>query len=256
MRYGFFKNVPKKLGDLLILRHAKSDHNLKQCCAGQYNDSQPTKEGIQETLKIGQKLRNNQFRFDTVYTSPLKRAIATKEALLKEFPPIRAYEQEALAERHFGAFTGMSKDEIKSKLSPESFYSYLYNKDFFPPDIDPEHKYFRSQSLYGVWPHNHKGESYQCVINRLSPFLQKIRNELLAGQNILIIGHSHNLQLLQMILYEKPFEHGLDKFQIEYVKPIQFIFSQNENGQLIVKEKIQLFKNENFVESLCKQRRE
>lgn len=240
MQHTFYKLFQKKIGTLFLVRHAESDHNIQGCCAGYYNRSNPTSNGIEKTYKVGKLISRIDVKFDTIYVSPLHRAFITAQALLKELPPITITTHEALVERNFGAFTGMSKNKIKEKLHPEEFNKYLHDKNFFPPDIGPGHKYFQSEELYGTWPDNHKGESYECVINRLNPFLEKIKKELLAGQNILIVGHSHNLQLLQMLLYGNTFEQGIEKYKIEHATPIKFTLSLNSDNNLIVKKRVNL----------------
>ncbi|MFZ4077228.1 MAG: phosphoglycerate mutase family protein [Legionellaceae bacterium] len=153
---------------MYILRHAKSDHNVQNFCAGYDNRSKPTQEGLEKTHKTGKHLAQIGVKFDRLYVSPLERALLTAQVLLKHLPPVQLNTEHALAERNFGAFTGMSKNSIKEKLSAEAFDHYLHNPYFFPPNIGREHKYFQSKELYGSWPANHQGESYQCVIYRLS----------------------------------------------------------------------------------------
>ncbi|MDP3561989.1 MAG: phosphoglycerate mutase family protein [Legionellaceae bacterium] len=237
---GFNSFSTKMMGELTLLRHAESDHNVQSCCAGYYNRSKPTIEGLEKTRNVGKLLAKSDVKFDTLYVSPLDRAFITAATLLKELPPIKITTNQALAERNFGGFTGMSKTKIKEILNPEEFNRYLNDRNFFPPDIAPGHKYFQSKELYGAWPENHKGESYQCVINRLIPFLKKIKEDLLNGKNILIVGHSHNLQILQMLFYGKEFEQGIERYKIEHVTPIKFTFSLNSEDKLIVEEKVNL----------------
>ena len=220
----FSTSVPqKKIGITFLIRHAESDHNTGGgCCAGLNNSSKPTVPGIEQTRIIGKLLSQTDIKFDDLYVSPLDRAVLTAEALNLSVNTIL---HEALVERNFGGFTGMSKKAIKEQISHQKFHEYIRNKDFFPPDITPGHPYFHSKKLYGSWPNNHKGESYQCVINRLIPFLAEIKEKVLNNQNILIVGHSHNLQILQMLLHGTAFEQGIEKYKLEHVAPIKFIFS-------------------------------
>lgn len=235
-----FSLSPKRIGELCIIRHAKSDHNEKGCCAGFYNRSLPTEEGIEATCKVGKMLAASEIKFNQLYVSPLDRAFITASLLLKDLPSTKMIITEALLERNFGAFTGMSKNKIKELLAHEKFNQYIHDKHFFPPDIAPGHKYYKSKALYGAWPNNHKGESYQCVINRLTPFLEKVKDELLRGQNIVIVGHSHNLQILQMLLYRRVFAQGISQYKIEHVTPIKFTFCCNSNNELVIKERFDL----------------
>ena len=71
----------------------------------------------------------------------------------------------------------------------------------------------------------------------LQNFLEKVKTELLNGQNILIVGHSHNLQILQMLLYGSAFEQGIEKFKLEHATPINVNVSLDSDNKLVVKER-------------------
>lgn len=231
----FFNTIStNKTGELYLIRHAECEHNLNGYCAGYNNASIPTQRGIETTQKLGKILSNSHLKFNNIYMSPLRRVLITSRALLEDFTQTEITITEALAERNFGKFTGMSKAHIEKILGPKEFYKYIHDINFFPPDIEPGDKYFQSSALYGYWPNNHKGESYQCVINRVSPFLEEIQTKLRAGKNILIIGHSHNLQILQMLLYRDKFENGIEKYKLDYVKPVIFKFKLDINNNLFV----------------------
>lgn len=133
----------------------------------------PTQEGLEKKHHAEKHLAQIGVTFDKLYVSPLEGALITAQVLLQHLPPLQIITEHALAERNFGAFTGMSKDNIKEKLSAEAFEHYLHSPYFFPPNIGPEHKYFQSKELYGTWPTNHQGESYQCLIHRLIPFKRR-----------------------------------------------------------------------------------
>ncbi len=247
----FYNATRQKIGDLFIVRHAESDHNVHGFCAGYLNRSKPTEDGLEKTRQAGKLLSKSGVKINKLYVSPLDRALMTAQVLLNDLPPIEMTTHHALAERHFGVFTGLSKNQIKEKLNPDQFNQYIHNQYFFPPDIAPGHPYFQSKDLYGVWPENHKGESYQCVMNRLSPFLEKIKEELLNGQNILIVGHSHNLQILQMLLYGNAFEQGIEKYKLEHATPVKFTLSPHSDKKLMVKEQLKFGQNSMKKASCC-----
>lgn len=237
----FFSDLSKKkIGDLYLIRHAKSDHNVHNCCAGYDNRSQPTADGIEDTRKAGQVLSARGIQLDALYVSPLNRALITAQVLVSDLPRVTMIPHKALAERNFGAFTGMSKSKIKEILTPDLFYRYIHDKHFYPPPIGPGHTFFQSNVLYGVSPDNHKGESYACVIQRLRPFVDRIQEALQDGKNIGIVGHSHNLQILQMLLHGTSFEEGIEQYKIDHVTPMKFTFSCNASNQLKVEERINL----------------
>ena len=228
----------KKIGKLCLVRHAESDHNVQSCCAGYYNGSKPTLNGIEKIRKAGYLLSKSDINFDMVYTSPLQRAVISAEEILKQLTQSKLTTHEALLERNFGAFTGMSKKEIRKKIGDNMFDAYMNNKYFVPPPIRPGHKYYQSDALFSPSDNSdkHQGQSYEYVMNKLMLFLDKLMQDLLNGHNILIVGHSHNLQLLQMLLRRSTFEQGIEKYKIEHATPILFTFLLNADNKLIVKE--------------------
>lgn len=235
----FFKVASKKIGTLLMSRHAECDHNVGGHCAGYLNSSKPTAKGLERTRQENELLKKSTIKIDTAYVSPLARVLITADVLLDGLPT-NISPREALVERNFGAYTGLSKNQIKEKLTLEKYYQYLSDEFYFPPDIEPGHKYFQSNALYGAWPKNHKGESYQCVIKRLLPFLEELKTELLNNKNILIMGHSHNLQLLQMLLCGTSFKEGIDQYKMQHATIQKFKFRAKTDNKLIVTEQISL----------------
>lgn len=228
----------KKIGELFIARHAECDHNVGGHCAGYYDQSKPTVLGMTKTFQENKILLASGIKIDRFYVSPLQRALITAQTLTKNInvsPPIIS---EALVERNFGAFTGLAKNKIKELLTPQQFHRYLFDQCFLPPSIEVGHPYFLSNKLYGSWPSNHKGESYQCVINRLSPFVATLKKELIEGKNILIVGHSHNLQILQMLLYRTSFQEGIEQYKLPHVHVYQFKMKMDLNNTLTIHEKI------------------
>ena len=240
----------RNLGKVVMFRHAPSTHNITQKCAGNYNLSIPTPEGLEKTRQVGQLLAKNKIKLDIFYVSPLERAIITAKTLLKELPPTPMIIDESLAERRFGAFVRRSKKQIKEQLSPDDFNRYLYDKNFLPPKIEFGHEFFNSEALYGIAPDKYVGESYQCVMNRQKEFIKRMRKQILNGFNMGIVGHHQNLQLLFMDLHGTTFEDGIDQYKIAHVTPIQLTFTLNASQNLIITDKTDLL--EKFMDVECK----
>ncbi|KAL9115245.1 MAG: hypothetical protein Q9227_001039 [Pyrenula ochraceoflavens] len=65
---------------LLLIRHAETEHNVQGLLAG-VTDSALTNHGVLQTHKLGQHLATNGFNIAKIYTSDLKRARMTAEAI-------------------------------------------------------------------------------------------------------------------------------------------------------------------------------
>ena len=68
---------------LVLLRHGESEWNLENRFSG-WADIGLTEKGMSEAKRSGLLLKGQNFRFDVVFTSVLKRAIKTMEICLSE----------------------------------------------------------------------------------------------------------------------------------------------------------------------------
>ena len=72
---------------LVLLRHGESEWNLENRFSG-WADIGLTEKGMSEAKRSSLLLKEQNFRFDLVFTSVLKRAIKTMEICLSEMGPI------------------------------------------------------------------------------------------------------------------------------------------------------------------------
>lgn len=89
---------------LVLLRHGESEWNLENRFTG-WTDVELSDSGRKEALSAGKALLDGGYDFDICYTSYLKRAIHTLDAVLDVMdrawlPVIKSYK---LNERHYGA---------------------------------------------------------------------------------------------------------------------------------------------------------
>ena len=105
------------MNNLILIRHGQSIWNLEKRFTG-WTDVDLTDHGKYEAKYAGQLIKKLNIEFDVYFTSVQKRAINTLEIILdilnkknSEFK--KAWE---LNERHYGALTGLNKDEMMKKL--------------------------------------------------------------------------------------------------------------------------------------------
>ena len=89
---------------LILLRHGESEWNLENRFSG-WADIGLTEKGMAEAKRSGLLLKGQNFRFDVVFTSVLKRAIKTMEICLNEMGPLATptIHDWRLNEQHYGA---------------------------------------------------------------------------------------------------------------------------------------------------------
>ena len=99
---------------LILVRHGQSEWNLQKRFTG-WVDVELTPNGKLEAYKAGELIKKLNIEIEYFYSSYQKRAIETLNLILniiriKNDKVIKAWQ---LNERHYGALTGLNKDEMK-----------------------------------------------------------------------------------------------------------------------------------------------
>ena len=159
---------------LIIIRHGETGWNAKHRVQG-LSDQPLSKEGLwQAELLSGRFAKTD---IDAIYTSTLRRAIKTAEAVAKCHPSLKVVIDKALNEMDWGEWEGKSFEQIQKKY-PKQFASRLLDKYNFAPK---------------------GGESPADLKKRLTPFLKKIVKKH-EGKTVLIVGHGGVNRVLMGIL--------------------------------------------------------
>ena len=107
----------RDVSTLILLRHGQSEWNASKRFTG-WVDVDLTEQGREEATHAGIMLKRHGFEFDEAHTSLLKRAVRTLWSALhccdQHWIPVRRSWR--LNERHYGALTGMSKQEVKDQM--------------------------------------------------------------------------------------------------------------------------------------------
>ncbi|MGB3006406.1 MAG: histidine phosphatase family protein [Chitinophagaceae bacterium] len=88
---------------LIIARHGETIENISGICQGQ-TDGTLSEKGLKENDELGKKLM--QYDFQTIYSSPLGRALETAKAIQLNNQKSSIIIDERLMERHLGIFQG------------------------------------------------------------------------------------------------------------------------------------------------------
>jgi len=125
---------------LVCVRHGESAWNKDNRFCG-WVDVSLSDNGIQEAHQAGKAIKNENLKFDMVFTSTLKRAFMTANIILsycdQPKPPLIKNWQ--LNERHYGALTGLNKAEMAEIHGKEQVQIWRRSFDVRPPSMDSNH---------------------------------------------------------------------------------------------------------------------
>lgn len=159
---------------LCLIRHGETTWNAERRLQG-HTDIPLNAKGELQARQMAQALKNAKITFDVLYTSDLKRAADTADAIVQLFA-VKAQVDSTLRERHFGALQGLAISEAP-----------LLRPDIWPAHIsrDLDHE------LEG-------GESIQQLALRVQTFLDRIQKQY-AGKTILVVSHGGTLDMIYRI---------------------------------------------------------
>jgi probable phosphoglycerate mutase len=159
---------------LCLIRHGETTWNAERRLQG-HTDIPLNAKGVLQARQMAQALKNTKRLFDVLYTSDLKRAADTANAIVELFG-LEARVDVALRERHFGALQGLSIQEAPL-LQPAIWQAHIAR------DLDHE--------LEG-------GESIQQFALRVQTVLDKIQEQH-SGKTVLLVSHGGTLDMMYRI---------------------------------------------------------
>ena len=156
---------------IYFMRHGETVWNRDRRYQGM-TDIELSETGIKQAECVAERLKNIQI--DKIYSSPLKRAMATAEPVAA-VKGLEIIPDDRFREIHFGEWEGQTVPELIEKYG------------------DTYKNFIRNPQIYGF-----PGEgSVQNVINRLKPGIDEIMEH--DDGNVLIISHGGMIRL--MIMY-------------------------------------------------------
>jgi 2,3-bisphosphoglycerate-dependent phosphoglycerate mutase len=157
-----------------LVRHGETDWNVERRLQG-HTDISLNERGLKQAHQMATALQAIELQFDVLYTSDLKRAAQTAQAIEKVFG-VSAITHEALRERNLGALQGLTTKEA--------------------PDIEPE--LWNTHLSRSLHEDLRGGESIVQFANRIKDALEQIRSEH-AGKTILLVSHGGALDMMYRI---------------------------------------------------------
>ena len=188
---------------LILVRHGQSVWNLEKKFTG-WVDVDLTENGKSEAKKAGELINKNNLTIDLYFSSVQLRAKNTLKIIQGELKdnkvPSEAWE---LNERHYGALTGLNKDEMKVKLGEDKVHQFRRSWDLRPDPLDKQNPYHPSNiEIYKNIPEDKipSTESLKDTYERVIDFYKK-KIEIINDKNILISAHGNSIRALCKYLF-------------------------------------------------------
>jgi 2,3-bisphosphoglycerate-dependent phosphoglycerate mutase len=207
---------------LVLVRHGQSVWNLEKKFTG-WVDVDLTENGRSEATRAGELIKNKNINIDIYYTSFQLRAKNTLKLIKQELQDTKVSKEAwQLNERHYGALTGLNKDEMKIKLGEEKVHQFRRSWDLRPEPLDKKNPYHPINiDTYKEIPINRipDTESLKDTYERVLKFYkQEIENKI-SNNNILISAHGNSIRALCKYLF-KLNENQISKLEIPTGNPL------------------------------------
>ena len=214
---------------LILVRHGQSVWNLEKKFTG-WVDVDLTENGKLEAKKSGQLIKKEQIEINHYFSSFQLRAKNTLKIIqdeLKDFKKVdSAWE---LNERHYGALTGLNKDEMKVKLGEEKVHQFRRSWDLRPDPLDKKNPYHpQNIETYKEIPVEKipDTESLKDTYERVIKFYHRKINDKI-DKNILISAHGNSIRALCKYLFNLD-NSEISKLEIPTGNPLLIEFENNK----------------------------
>jgi len=194
------------MAHLILVRHGQSEWNLEKRFTG-WVDVDLTGQGKLEACKAGEYIKKTKIDISYFYSSFQLRAINTlkfiQDTLRDKRETIRAWQ---LNERHYGALTGLNKDEMKEKLGEDKIHTFRRSWDIKPDPLSRNNPYHPLNiEVYKNIPKENipDTESLKDTYERVMKFyVDEIQEKLKNDENILISAHGNSIRALCKFLFK------------------------------------------------------
>jgi len=215
---------------LILVRHGQSVWNLEKKFTG-WVDIDLTENGKLEAKKAGDLIKLNNIDIDIYYSSFQLRAKNTLK-LIKEILKDTKISKKAwqLNERHYGALTGLNKDEMKVKLGEDKVHQFRRSWDLRPEPLDKNNPYhpinintYKEIPMVKIPDTESLKDTYERV---LEFYKQEIENKI-SKNNILISAHGNSIRALCKYLFKLD-ENQISKLEIPTGNPLLINLDENK----------------------------
>ena len=214
---------------LILVRHGQSTWNLENRFTG-WVDVDLTNNGKLEAKKAGQLIKNEKLNIDLYYSSFQLRSKNTLKIIQNELHDKKeAKNAWELNERHYGALTGLNKDEMKTKLGEKKVHEFRRSWDLRPDPLDKKNPYhpinieiYKKISVEKIPDTESLKDTYERVIKFYKDEIQNKNNK-----NILISAHGNSIRALCKYLFNLD-NNEISKLEIPTGNPLLIKFEKDK----------------------------
>ena len=231
------------MSHLILVRHGQSQWNLEKRFTG-WVDVDLAPNGKLEACKAGELIKELKLNLDFFFCSYQKRAIETLDLILntlriKNNNVIKSWQ---LNERHYGALTGLNKDEMKMKLGEKKIKEFRRSWDVAPDPLNQNSPYHPVNiDTYKNVPRDKipDTESLKDTFERVTNYYEKNISDKI-DKNIVIAAHGNSIRALCKYLF-KINENDISKLEIPTGNPLLIEFEKGivKNARYLDKERAQ-----------------
>ena len=221
------------MSHLILIRHGQSEWNLENRFTG-WVDVDLAPKGKLEACKSGELIKEQKLKIDYFFTSYQKRAINTLKLILntlriKDIDTIKAWQ---LNERHYGALTGLNKDEMKKTYGEKKIHEFRRSWNSPPDPLNKNNPYhpinietYKNVPLENIPDTESLKDTYESV---LPYFKKEIQNKLENNKNVLVAAHGNSIRAICKFLFNLN-EKKIPLLEIPTGNPLMITFnSKNE----------------------------
>ena len=218
------------MSHLILVRHGQSEWNFQKRFTG-WVDIDLTAQGKLEAVKAGELIKEKKVKIDFFYSSLQKRAVNTLKLILntlriKDEKIIKAWE---LNERHYGALTGLNKDEMKKIYGDKKILEFRRSWNISPEPLNRNNPYHPINiEVYNNIPRDKipDTESLKNTYDRVVKYFESnVLPMLKKNNNILISAHGNSLRSLCKFLF-KIDDVKISKLEIPTGNPLVINFNE------------------------------
>ncbi len=218
------------MSHLILVRHGQSEWNLQKRFTG-WVDVDLAANGKLEACKSGELIKEKNIKIDYFFSSLQLRAINTLKLILNTMRIKDDYTKAwQLNERHYGALTGLNKDEMKKKFGEKKIHEFRRSWNIKPDPLSKNNPYhpINIEAYKNISKENIPDtESLEDTYNRVIPYYKSnIQNKLIENKNVLVVAHGNSIRSLCKYLFKLD-EKKISSLEIPTGNPLIINFDTN-----------------------------
>ena len=217
------------MSNLILVRHGQSEWNLENRFTG-WVDVDLSPKGKLEACKSGEFLKDQKLKIDYYFSSYQKRAIETLKLILDtlRIHNVQIIKAWQLNERHYGALTGLNKDEMKKTYGEKKIHEFRRSWNTPPDPLNKNNPYhpinietYKDVPLENI-PDT---ESLKDTYERVLPYFKKeIQKKLENNKNVLVAAHGNSIRAICKFLFDLD-EKKISLLEVPTGNPLMIAFN-------------------------------